>query len=48
MGHFLCSVDNDVVKTVNFETETKTWLKLRDYGSHKSNSKIPRTGPKNP
>jgi len=28
MGHFLCDVDSDVVKTVTFETET--WSKLRD------------------
>jgi len=28
MGHFLCGVDSDVVKTVTFETGT--WLKLRD------------------
>jgi len=26
MGHFLCGVDSDVVKTVTFETGT--WLKL--------------------
>jgi len=28
MGHFLCGLDSDGVKTVTFETET--WLKLRD------------------
>jgi len=27
MGHFLCGVGSDVVKTVTFETETKTLLK---------------------